>query len=109
MGLLIVAERQADDVDVVAARAPRTMVAPQPHPMSSNVMPGCSPSLPRDEVDLGDLRLFERHVVALEVGAAIGPRRVEEEREELVGQVIVRLYVLEMRFQTGGVTSMVGQ
>ena len=56
--------------------------------------------LPQRQVDLGDLRFFQRHVVALEVGAAVGLRRIEEEPEELVGQVVVRLHVLEVRLET---------
>ena len=55
--------------------------------------------LAQRQVDLGELRFFQRHVVALEVGAAVGLRRVEEQPEEVVGQVVVRLDVLEVRFQ----------
>ena len=77
--------------------------------MSSSVMPGLQPELAQRQVDLGDLRLFQRHVVALEVGAAVGLGRIEEQPEEVVGQVVVRLYVLEMRFQADGIAGFFGQ
>jgi ABC-type uncharacterized transport system involved in gliding motility auxiliary subunit len=54
------------------------------------------PELAQRQVDLGELGLLEGHVVAFEVGAAVGPRRVQEKRGELVGQVVVRLHVIEM-------------
>ena len=75
------------------------MVAPQPQPTSSSVMPGLQAELAERQIDLGDLCLFQRHVVALEVGAAVGLRRIEEEPEEVVGQVVMRLDVLEVRLQ----------
>ena len=75
------------------------MVAPQPQPTSSSVMPGCEAELAERQVDLGDLRLLERHVVALEVGAAVGLRRIEEQPEEVVGQVVMRLHVFEVRLE----------
>jgi hypothetical protein len=63
-------------------------------------MPGCSPSLPSARwIDLGDLRLLKRHVVAFEVGAAVRLGRVEEQPEEVVGQVVMRLYIVEVRLQ----------
>ena len=67
-------------------------------------MPGCEAELAQGQVDLGDLRLFQGHVIALEVRAAVGLRRVEEEAEELVGQVVMRLHVVEVRRQAVGVS-----
>ena len=55
--------------------------------------------LAQRQVDLGDLRLFQRHVVALEVRAAVGLGRVQEQPEEVVGQVVVGLHVLEVGCQ----------
>ncbi len=75
----------------------RFMVAPQPQPTSSSVIPGSQSQLAQRQVDLGDLRLFQSHVVALEVGAAVGLRRVEKQPKEVVGQVVVSLHVVEMR------------
>ena len=43
------------------------------------------------QVDLGDLGRFRCHVVALEVCAAVGPRRVQEQLDEVVGLVVVGL------------------
>ncbi len=43
-----------------------------------------------DAVELGDRRLLERHVRALEHRARIHHRRVEEQREEVVADVVVR-------------------
>ena len=62
----------------------RIIVAPQPQPMSSSVIPGCRPNLPSDRSILAHLRLFERHVVALEVGAAVDLVRVLPQPEEVV-------------------------
>ena len=98
VGLLILAQRQADDVDVVVldgahhGRAPAAADVQQRHAR-------LEAEFAQRQIDLGDLRLFERHVVALEVRAAVGLRRVEEQPEEVVGQVVVRLHVLEVRLQ----------
>ena len=81
----------------------RLSVAPQPQPMSSKRHAGLQPQLAQRQIDLGDLCLFQRHVVALEVRAAVGLRRVQEQPEELIGQVVVRLHVLEVRLQGSGV------
>ena len=62
---------------------------------------GLQAELAQRQVDLGELSLFERHVVALEVGAAVGLRRVQKQPEEVVRQVVMRLHVLEMRSQIG--------
>ncbi len=64
--------------------------------------PGLQAELAQRQVDLGELGLFQRHVVALEVGAAVGLGRVQPQPEELVGQVVVGLDVLEMRLQAAG-------
>ena len=77
----------------------RLSVAPQPQPMSRSVIPGFEIQLAERQIDFGDLSLFERHVLTLEVRAAVCLRRIEEQPEELVGQVVVRLYVLEVRLQ----------
>ena len=62
-------------------------------------MPGLQIQLAERQIDLGDLRLLQRHVLTLEVRAAVGLRRIQEKPEELVGQVVVRLHVLEVRLQ----------
>ena len=96
VGLLVAAQGQADDVDVVAldralhGGAPAAAHVEQRHA-------GPEAELAQGQIDLGDLRLFQGHVVALEVGAAVGLRRIEEEPEEVVGQVIVRLNLFEVR------------
>jgi hypothetical protein len=48
-------------------------------------MPGWQAQLAQRQVDLGDLGLFQRHVVALEVRTAVGLRGVQKEAEEVVG------------------------
>ena len=104
VGLLVAAQRQADDVDVVAfdgavqSGAPAAADVEQRHAR-------LQAELAEGQVDLGDLGLFERHVVALEVRAAVGLRRIQEEPEEVVGQVVVRLDVLEVRLAGPGCPS----
>ena len=98
VGVLVLAQRQADDVDVillecaVQGRAPAAADVEQGHSR-------LEPELAQRQVDLGDLRFFKRHVVALEEGAAVGLGGIQEEPEELVGQVVVGLHVLEVRLQ----------
>jgi hypothetical protein len=58
------------------------------------------PQLAQRQVDLGGLGLLQRHVFALEVRAAVGLRRVQKQPEKVVGQVVMRLHVGKMRFQT---------
>ena len=51
----------------------RIIVEPQPQPTSSKRHPRLEPQLAQRQIDLGPLRLFQRHIVALEVRAAVGP------------------------------------
>jgi hypothetical protein len=69
--------------------------------MSSNVIPGQQAQLAQRQVDLGDLSLFERHVVAFEVGAAVGLRRIQKQPIEVVRQIVMRLHILETRSEVG--------
>ena len=80
----------------------RRTVAPQPQPMSSSVIPGSRLQLAQRQVDLGDLRLFQRHVVTLEVRATVGLGGVQEQPEEVVGQIVVGLHVPKMRRELHG-------
>ena len=93
---LVAAQGQADDVDVVVFDGAHHGGAPAAADVEQ-----CHARLQAEfaqrEVDLGDLRLFQRHVVALEVGAAVRLGRVEEQPEEVVGQVVVGLHVVEVR------------
>ena len=100
VGGLVLAERQADDVDVVFLDRAQHRGAPAAADVQQR-HPGLQPQLAQRQIDLGDLRLFQRHVVALEVRAAVGLRRIEEEPEEVVRQVVVRLHVLEVRSELG--------
>jgi hypothetical protein len=93
VGLLVLAQRQADDVDVVLLRRAQHC-RPQPQPTSSSVMPGCRP-IAQHQVDLGDLRLFQRHVTALSMRSCRSASG-QEQLEEVVGQVVVGLHVLEV-------------
>ena len=96
--LLVAAQSQTDDVDVVAfdsadhGGAPATPDVEQRHAWLQT-------QLAQRQIDLGDLRVLERHVLAIEVGAAVGLRRIEKQPKELIGQVVVRLYVLEVGLQ----------
>jgi hypothetical protein len=65
---------------------------------------GLQAQLAEGQVDLGDLGFLERHVIALEVRATVGLGRIEKQLEELVGQVVMRLHVLEVRPQVLCVT-----
>ena len=96
--LLVLAQSQADDVDVVLLDRPHHRRTPAAADVEQRHA-GLEAELAKGEVDLGELRLLERHVVALEVRAAVGLRRVEEQPEEVVGQVVMRLDVLEVRLQ----------
>ena len=69
---------QADDVDVVLLDRPHHRRAPAAADVEQR-HPGLQAQLAQRQVDLGELRLFQRHVVALEVRAAVGPRRVQEQ------------------------------
>ena len=62
---------------------------PQPQPTSSTRMPGCRSELARDELELGALGLLERLRAAREDRAAVGHRLVQEQREEVVADVVV--------------------
>ena len=108
MRLLVLAQRQTDDVDVVPLEG-----AVQGGTPAAADVEQChawlEAQLAERQVDLGDLRLLERHVVALEVRAAVRLGRVEEEPEEVVGQVVVRLNVLEVGLQALGVADLVWQ
>ena len=73
----------------------RRMVAPQPTDVQQRHA-GLEPQFAQRQVDLGDLCSFQRHVVALEVRATVCTRRIQEQGEEVVAQVVMRLDVLEM-------------
>lgn len=64
----------------------RSIVELQPEPTSSSVMPACRSHLPNVR-STPRLRYLGRHVVEFEIGAAISPRRVQEEFEQLVRQI----------------------
>ena len=62
---------------------------PQPQPMSSSVSPRLQPQLSAHEVELVVLRLLELAVGVAVVRAGVDHERVEEERVELVRDVVV--------------------
>jgi hypothetical protein len=101
VGLLVAAQCQADDVDVVFLQgavdrgAPAAADVEQSHPRREA-------EFAEGQVDLGELCFLERHVVALEVGAAVGLRGIEEQLEELVGQVVMGLHVVEVGLEVRG-------
>ena len=66
-----------------------TANAPQPQPTSSRRSPSCSASFVQTSSSLVVLRLLERLGAARPDRARVGHRRVEEQREEVVGDVVV--------------------
>ncbi len=55
-------------------------------------MPGCRPSLPSARSILAIWAIFQRHVLAFEMRAAVG--RIQEQPEEVVRTGVVCLHVL---------------
>lgn len=100
---LVLRQRQAHDIDVVFldgaphGRAPAAADVQQRHP-------GFEVQLAQGQVDLGDLGLLQRHVVAFEVGTAVGLGGVQEQPEKVVGEVVMSLHVSKMRRELHGHT-----
>ena len=98
VGGLVLRQRQADDVDVVLFDRP-------PHggtPAAADIEqrhPGLQAQLAQRQIDLGDLSLLQRHVLAPEVGATVCLGGVQKQPEKIVGQVVVRLHIDEVRRQ----------
>ena len=80
--LLVVRQRQADHVDVVLLDRPHHGCAPAAADIEQRHA-GLQTQLAECQVDLGRLRLFERHVVTLEVRAAIDLVAVLPEPDEV--------------------------
>src|SRR5205814_10279654 len=76
-------------------RAPAAADVEQP-------LPGLQVALPQGQIVLGDLRLFQRHVVALVVRARVKHRWAEKQPVEIVRQVVMRLDVLIRRSELSG-------
>ena len=93
-GVLVVEQGQADDVDVVLLDGPPHGGAPAAADVEQ-CHAGLEVQFVQVQVDLGDLGFLEREIRRLEVGAAIGPGRVLEQREEVVGDVVVGLDISE--------------
>src|SRR6476661_2813861 len=90
VGALVFTQRQADDVDVVFLdRTFHGRSRKQRHA-------GLQAQLVERAVDLGHLGFFKGHVVALEERAATGPRWVLKQPEEIIGDVVVGLNLLEV-------------
>src|ERR1700712_2563094 len=108
MGLLVLAQREADDVDVVVLqralerRAPAATDVEQGHAR-------LEAQLAKRQVDLGDLCFLQCHVVSLEVRTAVRLCRVEEQAEEVVRQIVVSLNVFEVRLEVPFVADLVWQ
>jgi hypothetical protein len=68
---LIAAQRQADDVDIVSLDRPLHCRAPTAADIK-HFHAGIEAEFVQHKVDLGDLGLFQRHVVALKVCTAAG-------------------------------------
>ena len=95
---LVFRQGEANDVDVVLLDRPAHGGAP-PAADAEQRHAGLQTQLSQRKVDLGDLRLFQGHIVALEVCAAVRLGGVEEQSVEVVRQVVVMLDVLEVRSQ----------
>ena len=100
MGTLIAAECQPDGTNAIVVNRPQRRSSPtaadvqQPHPW-------LQAALAQREVNLGPLRLGQRHVVSFEVGATVGQTRIEEQLVKLVRTVVVGLHILVKRAQCG--------
>jgi hypothetical protein len=98
---LVAAQRDTDDVDVVALNRALQSAAPAAADVEQR-HPGLEVQLAQRQIELGVLRLFQRHVVALEVGAAVGPGLVLKQAEEVVGEVVMGLDVFRPRLGRSG-------
>jgi hypothetical protein len=106
--LLVLAKGKTDDVDVVALDGPLDGGTPATTDVQQR-HPRLKAQLAQRQIDLRDLGFFKRHVIALEVRTAVGLRGIQEEPEEVVGQVVMRLHVVEVRLQVLVVTLCVRQ
>ena len=88
-GELLLRQRDAGDVARRRSRRGRAPSPPQPQPMSSTRWPRLEQQLGGDVALLGELRLVERLIGRLEIGAGILPVGVEEERVEPAVEVVV--------------------
>ncbi len=95
---LVLAQGQPDDVHVVLLDRPLHDRAPPAATDVEQRHAGLEIQLAEGEIDLRHLRLGQRHVVALVVRTAVRPRRILEQTEEDVGEVVVRLDLFEVRF-----------
>ena len=96
VGLLILRQGQADHVHVVLLHGPLQGQAPA----AADLQQGHARleiQMVQVQVDVGDLGLAQRDMGSGEIGAAVLAGRVLEQAEEVVGQVVVRLDVLEVR------------
>ena len=91
-GVLLGRQRDAEHVDLEVLGEIEAEPAPARADVE-HVLAGLDPQLGGDVALLGELRLLERHVRALEIGAGILHVLVEEEPVELAGQIVVVLHV----------------
>ena len=91
--VLVLADGQSDDVDVVLLGGSGQCGAPSAADVQ-NCHPGLEVQFAQHKVNLRHLGLLEGVVVLLEVRARVGQRGVEEQAEKIVGQVVVGLDVL---------------
>ena len=86
--------------DVVALDRP-FQGRPPPAADIEQFHPRLQSQLAQREVDLRVLSLLQRHVVAFEVGAAVCLGGIQKQPEKVVRQVVMRLNILEVRFEAG--------
>ena len=91
--ILVLADRQPDDVDVVLFSRPRQRRPPATADVEDR-HPGFEIELAQYEVNLRHLGLFEVVVILFEVRAGVRQSRVEEQAEEIIRQVVVGLDIL---------------
>ncbi|GAA44290.1 hypothetical protein NCGM2209_0892 [Mycobacterium tuberculosis NCGM2209] len=98
MGVLVFAQGQADDVDVVLG----DRVSHGGTPAAADVEQrhaGLKVQLVQCQLALRVLRLFQRHIGTFEVGAAVRHRWVKPELEELVRFVVVGSNCFDRRLE----------
>ena len=82
-------ERDAGDVHAVLARGVDARTRPSRSRRRARARPAAAPSLRQTSSSFVSLRLLERRRAARPDRARVGHRLVEEQREELVGEVVV--------------------
>jgi len=96
---LVAAQRDTDDVDVVLLYGELQRAAPPASDVEQR-HPRLEAELSQRQIELGVLRLFQRHVVAFEIGTRVAHGWAKEQGKELIRYVVNRLgfFVVRRKF-----------